>query len=116
MDKMITIVEFPAFQEQVGKCIQTDERDELFSFLAKEPLSGDEIPGTGGIRKLRWGGKGKGKRGGLRVIYYFYNESAPVFLLAVYGKEVQEDLTPQQKKQLTALTKKLKSQCKETGK
>lgn len=61
---------------------------------------------------MRWGGKGKGKRGGLRVIYYFYNETAPVFLLAVYGKGAQEDLTPKQKTQIATLAKVLKSECK----
>ena len=109
---MITIAEFPAFQAQVGVSIQLDERDELFDFLARNPTAGVEIPQTGGIRKLRWAGKGKGKRGGLRVIYYFYNESSPLFLLTVYGKGVQEDLTPDQKRQLTTLTKLLKSKCK----
>lgn len=116
MDKMITIVELPPFQSQVGACIKSDERDELIDFLARNPETGDEIPGTGGIRKLRWGGKGKGKRGGLRVIYYFYNESAPVFLLTVYGKGAQEDLTPQQKTKLTNLAKLLKQECKKVRK
>lgn len=64
------------------------------------------------MRKLRWAGKGKGKRGGLRVIYYFYNETAPVFLLTVYSKGVQEDLTPEQKKKITSLAKTLKEECK----
>src|SRR6185312_7207549 len=112
MDKMLTIVEFSAFQAQVGECITLAEKDDLFDYLAREPEAGEEIKGTGGIRKLRWGGKGKGKRGGLRVIYYFYNESAPLFLLTAYGKSTQEDLTPQQKKQLTKLTEQLKSACK----
>ena len=58
------------------------------------------------------GRKGKGKRGGLRVIYYFYNETAPIFLLTIYGKGVQEDLTPEQKKKLTSLAKVLKEECK----
>ena len=109
---MITIVEFPAFQAQVGVCIQPVERDELFDFLARNPEAGDEMTGTGGIRKLRWAGKGKGKRGGLRVIYYYYNEIAPIFLLTVYGKGAQEDLTAKQKSQLTALSKRLKLECK----
>lgn len=113
---MITIAEFPSFQSQVGVCIQLDEKDELFEFLAKNPMAGDEIKGTGGIRKLRWSGQGKGKRCGLRVIYYFYNESAPIFLLTVYGKGVQVNLTPKQKIQLTALSKQLKSECKKRGK
>ena len=113
---MITIVELPAFQAQVGVCITHSEKDELLDFLARTPDVGNEIPGTGGIRKLRWGGKGKGKRGGLRVIYYFYNETAPVFLLTVYGKGVQEDLTPKQKQQLTALATALKLKCKKLRK
>lgn len=112
MSKMITILEFPAFQNQVGICIQADEKDELFNYLARNPIAGEEIPGTGGIRKLRWSGKGKGKRGGLRVIYYFYNDNFPIFLLTVYGKGAQEDLTSKQKIQLTKLSNTLKSECK----
>lgn len=112
MLKMITIIEFPSFLSQVGVCISAAERDELIDFLARLPDAGDEIPGTGGVRKLRWAGQGKGKRGGLRVIYYFYNETAPVFLLTVYGKGVQEDLTPEQKKKMTSLAKILKDKCK----
>ncbi len=91
-----------------------DERDEFIDYLSKHPDAGDEITGTGGIRKIRWSGKGKGKRGGVRVIYYFYNESTPVFLLTVYGKGEKEDLTPEQKKQLSGLAKILKTKCKAT--
>lgn len=112
MEKMITVVEFPHFLDQVGKCIEPEERDNLIDYVARNPVEGDEIPGTGGLRKLRWGGKGKGKRGGLRVIYYFYNESAPIFLLTVFGKGVQEDLTQEQKIKLTVLVKILKASCK----
>jgi len=109
---MITIIEFPSFLSQVGLSISVTERDELIDFLARNPEAGDEIPGTGGVRKLRWSGKGKGKRGGLRIIYYFYNETAPVFLLTVYGKGVQEDLTHEQKKKIASLAKALKTECK----
>ncbi|MBV9576699.1 MAG: type II toxin-antitoxin system RelE/ParE family toxin [Gammaproteobacteria bacterium] len=112
MTKMITIIEFPSFSGQVGGSISSTERDQLIDFLARQPEVGDEIPGTGGIRKLRWAGKGKGKRGGLRIIYYFYNETAPVFLLTVYGKGEQEDLTSDQKKKLMSLAKALKEECK----
>jgi mRNA-degrading endonuclease RelE of RelBE toxin-antitoxin system len=81
MEKMITVVGLPPFLSQVGVFIKAGERDELIEFLAKKPDAGEEITGTGGVRKLRWAGMGKGKRGGLRVIYYFYNETAPVFLI-----------------------------------
>jgi hypothetical protein len=112
MTKMITIAEFPSFSSQVGKSITSNERDELIDYLARDPTAGDEIPGTGGVRKLRWYGKGKGKRGGLRVIYYFYNDSAPLFLLTVYGKGIQEDLTSEQKSKISVLAKILKNECK----
>ena len=108
---MITIIEFPLFYAQVGKCIQPEERDELIDFLARNPEKGDKIEGTGGLRKLRWGSKNKGKRGGLRIIYYFYNETAPVFLLSVYGKSVQENLTSEQKLKLIKLVSVLQQEC-----
>ncbi len=110
--KMATVIEFPPFLSQVGKSIKLEERDELIDFLARNPEAGEEITGTGGIRKLRWGGKGKGKRGGLRVIYYFYNETAPIFLLTVYGKGEQENLTNEQKARMIDLTSRLKAECK----
>jgi mRNA-degrading endonuclease RelE of RelBE toxin-antitoxin system len=112
MKRMITIIEFPSFLSRIGKCISIDERDEFIDFLAKNPDAGVEITGTGGVRKIRWGSHGKGKRGGVRIIYYFYNESAPVFLLAVYGKGEQENLTSEQKKQISVLAKILKAECK----
>ena len=112
MSDMVTVVEFPAFLNQVGKSIEFGERDALIEYLALNPEAGAEIPGTGGIRKLRWAGKGKGKRGGLRVIYYFYNDTAPVFLLTVYGKGEQENLTPEQKIKFSKLAAILKAECK----
>ena len=61
---------------------------------------------------MRWGSKNKGKSGGVRVIYYFYDELAPVFLLTAYGKGEKENLTAEQKKQISTLTQILKSECK----
>ncbi|WP_115332775.1 type II toxin-antitoxin system RelE/ParE family toxin [Legionella busanensis] len=113
MKKMITIIEFPAFLSQVGEVISPDERDEFINYIAKNPDAGDIIPGTGGVRKVRWGSKNKGKSGGVRVIYYFYDEYAPIFLLTAYGKGVKDNLTPEQKKQITALAQILKAECKQ---
>lgn len=112
MRKMITIIEFPGFLAQVGGSISCDERDEFITYIAKNPEIGDIIPGTGGVRKVRWGSKDKGKSGGVRVIYYFYNESAPIFLLTVYGKGEKENLSPEQKKQISALAQILKNECR----
>lgn len=112
MKKMITIIEFPGFLSQVGNSISVAERDEFINFIARNPEAGDLIPGTGGVRKVRWGSKNKGKSGGVRVIYYFYDELAPVFLLTAYGKGEKENLTAEQKKQISALAQILKSECK----
>ena len=80
-----------------------DERYELVMFLGATPDAGDVIPGTGGVRKLRWSAKGKGKRGGVRVIYYFHSEAFPVFLLTVYAKNQQANLTKAERNELKQL-------------
>ena|SRR5579863_7566177 len=98
---------FPATAARVG--LAEDERQELVSYLALNPTVGDVIIGTGGLRKLRWAGRSKGKRGGYRVIYYFFNESLPLYLLAVYPKNQQVDLTSDQRRRLTALATELKA-------
>ncbi len=78
---LITIVELPEFQKRSEKILTKNERDELIYFLAANPKSGNLIQGSGGIRKLRWRAKGKGKSGGSRIIYYFHNPEIPLFLL-----------------------------------
>lgn len=68
--RMITIVELPEFLRKSIKLLSESERQGIINFLASGPKSGDIMKGTGGIRKLRWSAKGKGKSGGVRVIYY----------------------------------------------
>ncbi len=112
--KYMSIVELPTFISCVGKTINTCNRDELIYFLARNPEMGDIIPRTGGVRKIRWSeGSSKGKRGGLRVIYYFYNINTPLFLLTAYRKSEQENLTHSQEKQLSTLAAMLKQDCKQ---
>ncbi len=65
-------------------------------YLALHPKSGDEIPGTGGVRKMRFASRGRGKSGGVRVIYYFFDEQNPIYALLLYGKNEQVNLTPLQ--------------------
>lgn len=110
---MITIIEFSGFLAQIGSSISSDERDEFITYIAQNPEAGAIIPGTGGVRKVRWGSKNKGKSGGIRVIYYFYDEYAPIFLLTAYGKGQKENLTSEQKKQISALAQILKDECKQ---
>jgi mRNA-degrading endonuclease RelE of RelBE toxin-antitoxin system len=100
----VTVAEFDPFPATARAAGLDDAtREEITDFLARNPESGAVIPGTGGIRKLRWTGRGKGKSGGYRIIYYFYNETAPICLLAMYAKNEREDLTPDQKARLSTL-------------
>ncbi len=92
---MQTVAETAIFSRQADALFSPEERDQVIDLLAVDPLAGVEIPGTGGVRKLRVAAKGKGKSGGARVIYYWYSASAPIYALLVYGKGRKTDLTPQ---------------------
>ena len=105
---MQTIVELPEFIKKSDKLLNASEKDEIISHLAKHVKSGDLMTGTGGIRKLRWSAKGKGKSGGVRVIYYYYNKSIPLFLLTVFGKGERANLSKAESNELAKLTKLLR--------
>ena len=66
----ITVVETRPFIEDVARCLQDDECEEFIEYIARNPTVGVLIPGTGGVRKVRWRASGRGKRGGARIIYY----------------------------------------------
>ena len=68
---LVTIIELPEFHKHADKILTKNELDELFYYLSANPKAGDLIQGTGGIRKLRWRAKGKGKSGGSRIIYFY---------------------------------------------
>jgi len=91
--KPITVVETPEFLASTRKLLGDEERTALVDQLAYNPSAGTVIPGTGGIRKLRWGLEGRGKRGGARVIYFFHNLEMPLFLLTAYAKSERDDLS-----------------------
>jgi hypothetical protein len=104
---MITVVELPEFVRRVNKLLSEDERNSLVDYLAAHPASGVIIRGTGGIRKLRWRRKGTGKSAGVRVIYYYYNDKVPLFLLTVFGKSEKTSLSQGERNELAKLTRKL---------
>ena len=79
------------------------EREAFVNFIAWNPETGDVIPETGGVRKVRWSRSGIGRRGGARVIYFYHNADRPVYLLMVYAKARREDLTPDEKKTVRKL-------------
>ena len=106
---MQTVAETPTFSRQADKIFSQDERRELIDFLARNPLAGDEIPGTGGVRKLRFAASGRGKRGGARVIYYYGDEAMPIYALLAYAKARKIDLTPNERRTVSALAAALKT-------
>lgn len=76
----------------------------IVNYLAIHPQAGDIVQGTGGIRKLRWSAQGKGKSGGVRVIYYYHNGSVPLFLLTVFGKGEKANISKSERNELSKLT------------
>jgi hypothetical protein len=85
--------------------MEINERGQLVDHLAHNPMAGDLIPGTGGVRKLRWGLEGRGKRGGARVIYFYHSPGIPLFALTAYAKNAQTDLSAADRNEFRRLTK-----------
>ena len=74
------------------------------NYLAYHPMAGDLIRGTGGVRKLRWGLEGRGKRGGARVVYFFHDAGMPLFALTAYAKNARADLSQKDENDFRQLT------------
>ena len=97
------VVETPEYLSRAESLLSEAERAAFADWIAAHPTAGDLIPGTGGARKVRWAAKGKGKRGGARVITYFAGQSMPVFLLSVFAKGQQADLAMAERNALRAM-------------
>ena len=110
---MRTVVETPIFSRQADKLFTEDDKRDLIDLLATSPLAGDEIPGTGGVRKLRFAASGRGKRGGARVIYYYLDDAIPVYALMAYAKAAKTDLTPKERRAVASMAAELKAAWKE---
>jgi|SRR5438309_7621219 len=97
-------IEAPAFNRNVANYLSDDEYLELQMQLAENPEAGDLMPGTGGFRKLRWADskRGKGRRGGLRIIYFYFLADQQIWLMTLYNKNEAPDLTVREKKLLRA--------------
>jgi len=100
-------IETPIFTNLVNDLLPDDEYRKLQLALVLRPEAGKVIPGSGGLRKIRWKSGGSGKRGGLRVIYYWDVPIDSIYMLLIYKKSRQEDLTPNQLKILRNLVKEL---------
>ena len=104
----ITVLQLPKFKAEATELIGTDGIDALAVYLIDRPDAGDVIPGSGGVRKLRWAAKGKGKRGGARIIYLYAVVAARIYLMRCYAKNMKTDLTADEKKQLRQVAAHLK--------
>jgi hypothetical protein len=103
----VSVIEFAAYRRRADALLTPDEQDAVVDVVAYDPTCGDLIPGTGGLRKIRIGKSGRGKRGGARVIYYFYSVDFPLLLLGLYAKNEKADLTAREKKKLIDAVKEI---------
>jgi len=103
----VTVVETPEFLSATRKIMSDTERAQVVDYLAYNPKAGDVIAGTGGVRKLRWGLEGRGKRGGARVIYFYHGVVMPLFLLSAYAKNERADLSYDDRREFKRLTTQL---------
>jgi mRNA-degrading endonuclease RelE of RelBE toxin-antitoxin system len=94
------IIETSIFTRQIQALLSDGEYRQLQFALLSQPDLGSIIPRSGGLRKVRWSGKGHGKRGGVRVIYYWVKNQKRILMLLIYAKAEQDDLTPDQLKVL----------------
>jgi hypothetical protein len=96
----MVFIETALFTKYLQDYLEDDEYRELQNFLIEQPDSGDLIQGTGGLRKLRWSLDGRGKRSGIRVIYYWQVAEDQIYLFTLYAKNEMSDLSSDEKKAL----------------
>jgi len=107
---MLTVVETPGYLRRAEHLLDVRQRAGIVDMVAASPSIGDLIPGTGGLRKVRIALQGRGKRGGARLITFFHDPAMPVFLITIYGKNEQDDLTDDEKRQARLLTDAIRAQ------
>lgn len=105
---MHTVCETHAFRRAAAQAgLSTAEVTDIVCYLAANPAAGDEIQGTGGCRKVRFAGRGKGKSGGYRTITFYTGDMMPVFLITVFGKGQKGNLSKHERNQLRDITKQI---------
>ena len=109
MARLVTVAEMPEFVQRAMRLLSREEQMMLVEYLAANPRAGDLIPGTGGVRKLRWARGGRGKSAGVRAIYYFHSDAVPLYLLTIFGKNEKADLAAAERNELADLVRVLKA-------
>jgi hypothetical protein len=104
----VTVAETAVFLREAAGIWTDEERSEFVDFIARNPEVGDLIPGSDGVRKIRWRRQGTGKRGGVRIIYFYHDPGMPLYLLIIYAKARRDDLSPDAKKAVRALVARLR--------
>ncbi|OBW90971.1 hypothetical protein QV01_09280 [Gallibacterium genomosp. 3] len=97
---MYTIIEQESFKKKADQVWSEEERSDFFTFLIENPLAGVVIPNANGLRKIRWQGSGRGKRGGLRIIYFNLLDDGLIVLLDMYAKNEKENVSKSELNQL----------------
>jgi len=105
--KLITVVETRPYQERAAKLMTKEEQFDAITMIAQDAECGAVMRGTGGIRKARFAIGGRGKSGGVRLVYYFHNLDMPVFMLAVFAKNEKANLSAAERASLKGLTRTL---------
>ncbi len=106
---MHTVLETATFTARAERRLTVEELYATIDAIAKNPAAGDVIKDTGGVRKIRVAVGGRGKSGGARVIYFFFNEQFPIYLLTVFTKNEKSDLSAKERNELLKLTTALKA-------
>lgn len=101
--RFFSFLETPDFTKRLLKLLSDDEYSEFQISLVANPMAGNLIPGGDGLRKIRWRSKGRGKRGGVRIIYYLVVRKDFVLLLDIYGKNEKSDLSKDDLKNLVRI-------------
>lgn len=100
---MLAIAELPEYIRRVEKLMSAAERLDIVNYLGTHPKAGDLMEGTGGVRKLRWGRGAQGKSGGVRVIYYVHSDAMPLYLITIFAKNEQANISKTERNELAEL-------------
>lgn len=100
------------YERAIRKLLSEEARKEMEASIVAAPDAAPIIRGTGGIRKMRWAGSGRGKRGGIRTIYFFHANPGAIYLLTAYTKADREDLSPADTKALSRMVAAIKNEMR----